>query len=118
MVLNAADKAKRSAVMANASAASSMISYRLTIDPVATDELCETVAEELNDPDGEEDSGDEIKSPYDKEQWAFIADETAAAGQVTIIAESDIIVRIKGYGQEGSSGETVISKVVSTLDLE
>lgn len=118
MVLDAGEKAKDSAVKANAAAAASTVAYKLTIDPIPNDELIEYVVDELNDPDGEAETGDEIRSPFNKNADGFTGNETADAGQVTIIAESDIIVRIRGYGKKGSNGAQIITKVVSTLDLE
>ena len=118
IILNAGEKAKNSAVMANASAAASTVAFKLTVDPIPNDELVEYVVDELNNPDGIADSGDELRSPFIKTVTAFVSEDSAQPGQVTVIAESDIIVRIKGYGIHGDTKGPLITKVVSTLDLD
>lgn len=118
VLLDAAEKSKMAAVRANVSAAASTVTYKLTVDTVANDQLITAVVEKLNDPDQEPDTGDENHSPFLKTVDAFTDEEEAEAGQVTIIAESDIVVYIKGYGKQGSNSPPIISKVASTLSSE
>ncbi|MGD9580719.1 MAG: type II secretion system protein [Vampirovibrionia bacterium] len=117
-IINAADKAKNSAVRANIAAAASTITHKITIDPIPHDELIEYTLTHLNNPDGIDDSGDEIMSPYNNKVVAFVTGGSAEAGQVTINSTGDIIIRIIGYGIAGSNAEPIMSKTVSTVQEE
>lgn len=117
-ILAASEKAKTSAVRANVAAAASTVTHKITIDPIPTDQLIEYTLTHLNNPDGIDDNGDEIKSPYNSKLDAFLEGEDAGAGQVTIVASNDIIVKIVGYGIAGSNGKAIMSKTVSTIAEE
>lgn len=114
-ILSAAEKAKESAVRANIAAAASTVTHKITIDPIPTDQLIAYTLTNLNNPDGIDNSGDEIKSPYNSSFDAFVEGNEASSGQVTIEVSNDIIIKLVGYGIAGSNGPPIISKTVSTI---
>lgn len=116
MLLNAADKAREGVVKSNVSAAYSSLVYKLNNNENAIDTIIDEVVTELNDPDGVEDSGDETYSPYNNKVIAFITNDSALAGQVTITTTDSIVVEIKGYGPSGSDKSPLISKSATSFD--
>jgi len=117
MLLNAADKAKEGVVKANVATASSSFIFKLNESAdVNVEELIPQVVAELNDPDGVEDSSDEIKSPYNSEIFAFTTDAAAEAGQVTVTTDDSHSVIIKGYGEKGSAGSPIMTKTVTPIE--
>jgi prepilin-type N-terminal cleavage/methylation domain-containing protein len=116
VLVDASEKAKDSAVKSNVAAANSSLIYKLNQESGETiEEVVEGTISELNNPDSVANSGDEIKSPYNKNLNAFIFDSEAAAGQVSITIVDNNEVLIKGFGKDGSQREPLLSKVVIPL---
>lgn len=115
MLLDAGEKSKLSAVRANVAAAISSVEYKLTNEDLSVEDIITEIIEELNNPDGIDDSGDELKSPFKKSVRAFIDTEDAEPGQVSLIyVEDEDVVKVKGYGPKGSNASAIISKAIST----
>ncbi|MGD9580547.1 MAG: type II secretion system protein [Vampirovibrionia bacterium] len=89
VMLNAIHKAKDGSVKANICAASSSLLTAMTIEERTPSEAINIKIVELNNMDGIEDSGDEAKSPYNKELDAFVSGTTGDKGQVALDGESN-----------------------------
>ncbi len=111
ILINALNKAKDSAVKANVSAASSTMLTAMSVDELTAQEAINNNLNTLNNPDGIDDNGDEIKSPYDNSIDAFVEGENADRGQVSLLALSNTELSIKGYGR--SSDSPIAARTIS-----
>lgn len=99
VLLDAAKRAKESAVKANVSAAYSSIIYSLATD-YPSESLLEEIINTLNNPDTQPNTGDELFSPFDKTATAFTQNSAVKPGQVSIAILDDDSVKIIGYGED------------------
>lgn len=118
VLLNALNRSKDAAVKANVSAATSTLTSAMALSEILAQTAIDNNLEVLNNPDGIDGNGDEIHSPYDSRIEAFINDETADKGQVTLIAISNNEISISGYGLYGSDREPLIVKTIKSSNVE
>lgn len=118
-ILDAADKAKISAVKANISAASSTVTVYLTNEELTMEEAANAAVSTLNNPDNDDGSGDEVKSPFDNDLDAFLTGTTGEAGQVAIEgSEDDDFIAIRGFGKAGNSDQIAAKTINRPEDYE
>lgn len=116
MLLDVASKAKDGAVKSNVTAAYSSIMSKINIgENDDIEDLVEQCVGDLNDPDGEDGTGDEIYSPFSSNLPAYIINSSASAGQVAVQLVDEDTVSISGYGESGSSSDPLITKTVYRL---
>lgn len=112
ILFDAVDKAKEAAIKANISAAASSITTQMTVENKTPLEAAESTAVSMNNPDGESDTGDEVKSPYNNELDAFLTGDTGEEGQVALDGSESDKTTIRGYGKLGSQAEPILVKTI------
>jgi prepilin-type N-terminal cleavage/methylation domain-containing protein len=112
VILNALYKAKDAAVKANVAAAASTLSASMALDDQPAEDAISLNIGRMNDPDGVENNGDEIKSPYDSTLEAYVQDDSGDRGQVAIRALDVNDIQIRGYGRKGADDPPIVARTI------
>lgn len=116
ILLDALHKSKDSAVKANMSAATSTLITSMSVNERTPEEAISDNLSVLNNPDGAEDSGDEIKSPYDRTLDGYLSGDTGRRGQVALEATTNTDITIRGFGFHGSNEDPIAVKTIRAAE--